>query len=72
MFMARIITKEYLLENPDILELVKKSVFVYPTDTIYGIGCDATNEELVARVRTIKNRADAPFSMPNTLYGSFL
>lgn len=38
-------------------------VFIYPTDTIYGIGCDATNSESVGKIRQIKKRDQKPFSV---------
>jgi len=38
--------------------LHRGGVILYPTDTIWGIGCDATNEEAVARVYKIKKRPD--------------
>ena len=34
-------------------------VILYPTDTVWGIGCDATNAEAVARVYEIKRRIDS-------------
>ena len=34
-------------------------VILYPTDTIWGIGCDACNEEAVRRIYAIKNRIDS-------------
>ena len=34
-------------------------VILYPTDTGWGIGCDATNEKAVARVFEIKRRSEA-------------
>lgn len=34
-------------------------VILYPTDTVWGIGCDATNAEAVAKVYQIKHRDDS-------------
>lgn len=34
-------------------------VILYPTDTIWGIGCDATNEAAVKRIYEIKQRSDS-------------
>lgn len=39
--------------------LRKGGIILYPTDTVWGIGCDATNAEAVARVYEIKKRADS-------------
>ena len=37
----------------------KCGVILYPTDTVWGIGCDATNVEAVKRVYAIKQRDDS-------------
>ena len=34
-------------------------MILYPTDTVWGIGCDATNSEAVRRVYQIKQRDDS-------------
>ena len=36
--------------------LLEGKVIAYPTDTVWGIGCDATNEEAVSRIYRIKQR----------------
>ena len=41
-------------------EILKKGgIILYPTDTIWGIGCDATNEVAVKRVYELKHREDS-------------
>jgi L-threonylcarbamoyladenylate synthase len=39
--------------------LRKGGVILYPTDTVWGIGCDATNAEAVKRIYDIKQRDDS-------------
>lgn len=42
------------------LDVLKSGgLILYPTDTIWGIGCDATNAEAVAKVFALKQRAEA-------------
>ena len=57
-------TLEKTIKNPDIINeawevLRKGGVILYPTDTIWGIGCDATNPEAVSRIYDIKRRSDS-------------
>lgn len=42
-----------------VAELRRGGVILYPTDTIWGIGCDARNSQAVRRVFEIKHRAEA-------------
>ncbi|MBL4654645.1 MAG: threonylcarbamoyl-AMP synthase [Bacteroidia bacterium] len=35
------------------------NVILYPTDTVWGIGCDATNEKAVEKINKIKKRSDS-------------
>lgn len=51
------ITTETLKSAVEVLR--KGGVILYPTDTVWGLGCDATNEKAVARVFEIKRRADS-------------
>ena len=37
----------------------KGGVILYPTDTVWGIGCDATNPEAVEKVYAIKRRNES-------------
>lgn len=37
----------------------KGGIILYPTDTVWGIGCDATNEEAVNRIFRLKERSDS-------------
>ena len=51
-------TREEDIRNA-INTLRKGGIILYPTDTVWGIGCDATNEEAVRRVYEIKRRDDS-------------
>lgn len=61
----RIVSKKQFLSGKSryLRKIIDGAVFIYPTDTIYGIGCDATNQEAVKRIREIKRRSENPFSV---------
>ena len=59
-----ILTKDEFLEDKNFLKKIKKgAVFIYPTDTIYGIGCNALDDKAVSKIREIKKRDTKPFSI---------
>lgn len=54
------LTQEQREDIRKALDVMKQGgVILYPTDTIWGIGCDATNPEAVAKVFAIKQREDS-------------
>lgn len=55
--MEKITQKNILKKAVEVLE--KGGVILYPTDTIWGLGCDAENEEAVKRIFKIKMRDEA-------------
>ncbi|HTY43787.1 MAG TPA: L-threonylcarbamoyladenylate synthase [Patescibacteria group bacterium] len=44
-------------------QILAGKIFIYPTDTVYGIGCNALNKESVREIREIKKRDEKPFSV---------
>jgi tRNA threonylcarbamoyl adenosine modification protein (Sua5/YciO/YrdC/YwlC family) len=53
---------EYNLNRKAILKDLPRTTFIYPTDTIYGIGCSALDEAQINKVRKLK-KSDQPFSV---------
>ena len=53
---ANRMTKEI---NNAVETLSAGGIILYPTDTVYGIGCDATNPEAVKKVYSLKKREDS-------------
>ncbi len=45
--------------NKALATLKAGGIILYPTDTIWGLGCDATNAEAVAKIYLIKKRVDS-------------
>ncbi len=61
----KVITKEEYSNYKEkiIREIAKGAVFIYPTQSMYCLGCDATNSKAVIRLRRIKQRFKGPFSV---------
>ena len=60
-------TQEQDIKNA--VECMRKGgVILYPTDTVWGIGCDATNPEAVAKVYQIKPVSYTHLTLPTTPY----
>jgi len=60
-----VLTKHELrLRKKEIVDKVRQgAVFIHPTDTIYGLGCNALDEKAVKEIRKLKDRQDTPFSV---------
>ena len=53
-------TKAIMDEIKKACEIMRQGgLILYPTDTVWGIGCDATNEEAVRKVYALKQREDS-------------
>ncbi len=48
--------KDEIVKAVDILK--RGGIILYPTDTVWGVGCDATSDEAVAKVYALKRSAD--------------
>lgn len=48
----------------EIIEKIRQGVvFIHPTDTIYGLGCNATSADAVAKIRALKQQFHQPMSI---------
>jgi len=49
----------FTIEITNCIKILQEGgLILYPTDTVWGIGCDATNQEAVDKIYTLKNRPD--------------
>ena len=64
-FFMQILNKdEYYLRRSELLNKINGgAIFIYPTDTIYGLGANALDQKAVTRIRDAKERPENPFSV---------
>lgn len=56
--------EEFNIHKYEIAEKIREgALFIYPTDTVYGLGCDATNQKSVAKLRSAKKIPTRPVSI---------
>ena len=56
--------EEFFVNKKDLFKKISgDATFIHPTDTIYGLGCNAANEEAVKDLRKIKQQFDRAFSV---------
>lgn len=59
LYICLVIGKQMIEDIKKACEVLRAGgLILYPTDTIWGIGCDATNEEAVKKVYELKKRSD--------------
>jgi len=56
------IMKNKNLQERIVSEIISGKIFIYPTDTVYGLGCDAGNSGSVGKIRALKG-SEQPFSV---------
>jgi L-threonylcarbamoyladenylate synthase len=61
----KLLTKSYTIANKQFVmnEMKSGKIFVYPTDTTYNLGCDATNQEAINKIRLIKKNDSQPYTI---------
>lgn len=56
--------QEFMKNKSKYLRKIKEgAIFIYPTDTVYGIGCDATSTKAVNKLRKLKDKNVMPVSV---------
>ena len=61
----KIVTKQEFFDRIDgyVKQVKSGAIIIYPTDTIYGLGCNALVNNSVSKIRELKNRFTAPLSV---------